>query len=531
MMRITTPPTTTPATPPHHEEDAEADEDANANTTVFENICERLRKNDPTLTTISLPYSALSSPSATATDTDGMTVLATALLQSTCRIHTLELVSARPDAAAAATLAATVQCHPTLHTLKLVNCQSNGLLPILLFQALQWCPPRTHERKHGQRRRQHSHVMANAKDATGATAAATDADVTTATTTTVPPYSRLRVLELSGDSIDIVAAGALQSLLQTNRHLRKLKLADMNLDDKVERAILLGLQYVSGASSGQSSSSLQVLSLVNCNITDAFCVGFAEAVSASTTSTTIATQHRPFSGLLELDLKRNRITDTGAVALANVLAHTHLVKLSLAWNRWTVHTGLQAFCERLPEYTRLQTLDLYHADLYVPLAFYDLVVDGMETNTCLQSLSMACVDESSSSSGSLGSESDMDYEQQQQKQRETVCPVLQELSFLWQEPEYSEAARRLSFLLHLNKSGRRHLTVHAVVAAAAAGNGNDAGNSDNDGHDNKQEQDRTLPGDAVWPEILCKFGKHADQGASGIFHLLQSRPGNFFWNR
>jgi hypothetical protein len=37
------------------------------------------------------------------------------------------------------------------------------------------------------------------------------------------------------------------------------------------------------------------------------------------------------------------------------------------------------------------------------------------------------------------------------------------------------------------------------------------------------------PGSAVWPEILHKFGTHPDeleQGAFGIFHLLQTRPGN-----
>jgi hypothetical protein len=181
----------------------------------------------------------------------------------------------------------------------------------------------------------------------------------------------------------------------------------------------------------------------------------------NTTSTAMTTKCK--SGLTELDLTRNRITDEGAVALAQVLTNDNhnnnnsLVKLSLAWNRWTMAVGLQAFVDRLPQYTRLQALNLDHPDICPSLTMYQQVVDGMEGNLqgngsknyALTFLSIGCEssgvlssdDGASTSSGS--SSSSLSYNER--------SAVLDELRFVWQEPAYSEAAHKLSCLLHLNK--------------------------------------------------------------------------------
>jgi hypothetical protein len=110
--------------------------------------------------------------------------------------------------------------------------------------------------------------------------------------------------------------------------------------------------------------------------------------------------------------------------------------------------------------------------------------------------------------------------------------VLDDLRFVWQEPAYSEAANRLSFLLHLNKSGRRYLESRSLVPSTGISDTDT--DTDSDRYQNWNQisgvDDAAQPWRAVWPEILHKFGKHAEQeqGASGIFHLLQARPGNLF---
>jgi hypothetical protein len=503
-----------------------------------------------------------------------MALLCQAVRQST-HIHTLELINARrPCAAAAICLANMLKYHATLHTLKLVNCQSNGLLPILTFQALQRqrLKPKPKQRKkhpsgrprHFAKQRVQAHNAApfpkvahedlqnNENSDENHCNGTTDASQGRRQDPGLRErHSGLRVLEISGDSIYIAAAGALQSMLATNTQLTTLQLADVELDDSVQRAIVRGLQAQQHQTQPSSSATgLQVLSLVNCGITDSFCGGLAAVLSstATTTNTTIATpsrtssatgtatthRARPKSGLTELDLTRNRITDEGAVALAQVLANNNnnnnshsLVQLSLAWNRWTMDTGLQAFVDRLPQYTRLQTLNLYHPDLCPSLNMYQQVVDGMEhegiNNCTLTSLSIGCESigvisgDASSLSSSLSSLSSSHGLHMQER-----SAVLDDLRFVWQEPAYSEAARRLSFLLHLNQSGRRYLE-------ARLGSGSDT-DSDRDCDHQVSGVDDAQPWRSVWPEILHKFGTHPEpeQGASGIFHLLRTRPGNLF---
>jgi hypothetical protein len=564
--------------------------------TDLEAICERLGNNDPTLTTVSLPYSALCQVTVKVKacrccstqpcpchypeekDGNGMALLCRALQQST-HIYTLELNNARrPCAAAAICLANTLKYHTTLHTLKLTNCQSNGLLPILLFQALQRQKQRQrprnkkHQRPAGPRPRRQQQ-RAQADNATPLPKAAHDShapnnedsvssenhgngtstnrsnisSTSTSATTSRPDqgpdqddvhrerHCGLRVLELSGDSIFIAAAGALQSMLATNTHLTTLRLVDMELDDSVQRAIVRGLQaqptqQTSSSSSSSLSTGLQVLSLVNCGITDSFCVGLAAVLNSSPGS---ATNTKRKSGLTELDLTRNRITDEGAVALAQVLANNNgnsLVQLSLAWNRWTMTKGLQAFVDRLPQYTRLRALNMYHPDMCPSLNMFQQVVDGMVDqangihNCTLTSLSIGCEtiggvvsSDTDGVSSDLSSSSSSLTSCQQER-----SAVLDELRFVWQEPAYSEAAKRLSFLLHLNQSGRRYLEGVPLTDT-------DTG-SDRDRDHLIPGVDDAQPWRAVWPEILHKFGTHPDPeyGASGIFHLLQTRPGNLF---
>jgi Ran GTPase-activating protein (RanGAP) involved in mRNA processing and transport len=573
----------------------ETDDDVDRNTTNdttndLEAICERLRRNDPTLTIVSLPYSALCrvQSKAHAMGDNGMTILTTALLQSS-HVHTLELIDARPDYSQAACLAQTIKYHQHLHTLKLIHCQSNGLTPILIFQALQRQTPK--QRQQRPRNRSHpitgpprrnsqqqsleqqqqqqqqraslpkaAYVPNSQEDAHahGSTHNHTHHYETTPQLLEIPILTStrgLRVLELSGDALDITAAGALQSLLATNRDLTTLRLADMDMDESFQRAILRGLQQNQSPPYVSSSTGLQVLSLVNCGITDFFCLGLGAALSFSPTATNTTTNKR-YSGLAELDLTRNRITDEGAVALAQVLAHNNdndknddnsnsLVKLSLSWNRLTMETGVPAFMDRLPQYTRLQALHLYHPDMYVPLSVYQQVVACLEQgppphnndndgqgssksksnyNCTLQSLSIGCESISSDSASSLSSSSSSSACHYMQERN----AVLDELRFLWQDPAYSEAAKRLAFLLHLNKSGRRYLEVMPGNGTGAASPANVSARHRDQVPDGPGAT--TLPGHAVWPEILHKFGTHCEQEqrASGIFHLLRTRPGNLF---
>jgi Ran GTPase-activating protein (RanGAP) involved in mRNA processing and transport len=404
-------------------------------------VCKRLKRNDDTLTTLSLPFRVIR-------DTpNGMAKLVAALIQSD-RLIEMELLNARPTAQDAAALSILVQQHASLRVLKLPDCHSNGLVPILLFQALQQ-----------RRRRQPKGNNNNNKD--------NDDSIHNST---------LQVLELSGDSIDIAAAGALQSLLQTNTTLRALKLTNAAMDRSAERAMVRGLS---------SNKTLTVLILTNCSLTDQFVQDLAEQVLAVTKKRQQHQQQhqsRGSSALRELHLDRNLVTDLGAAALAPVISQSRLLVLSLALNRLTV-AGLQAFCGRLPQYKYLQHLNLYNGDLCLPHRAFARLVDGLQENYTLLSLSVGC--ESSSSFHLLPISSSSS----------SSSSIVEELRFLWQEPAYTAAVTRLSYLLHMNKSGRKHL-----------------------------QGDGSVVPDALLPIVLHKFQHPQQQGASALFALLRQRP-------
>ncbi len=95
----------------------------------------------------------------------------------------------------------------------------------------------------------------------------------------------------------------------------------------------------------QQTKSLLKLSLRNMNITDSIARSICQ------------TFHHASSNLISLNLSDNKIEDSGAIAIAGAIKHTHLTELDLSWNS-IKHIGAVAIADVIQESSDIQSLDL-----------------------------------------------------------------------------------------------------------------------------------------------------------------------------
>jgi Leucine Rich repeat len=365
----------------------------------------------------------------------------------------------------------------------------------------------------------------------------------------------LEELEITHDEITARASGVLQSLLVSSSSstcLTTLRLChcvingisfssdkqhdDHHDDDDVQyqkskhknsNSCSLLQQMQLSFATALVCGSLQVLQLDHCHVTDALAMQLAALLlqqqEQNSNDDDVGTTKN--CCLRQVSLVGNDITDVGAAAFSQVLAHPacQWQKLSLAHNRLTP-AGIQAFFDGLPRYSchnrNLVELDLYDPNVCLPTCVHQGIAtflrngggSNSSSTTTLTSLSVGC----EKGDPSFPADDDDDYK------------VVEELRWLWQDAAYTNALDQWRLLLRLNQLGRGVILRTGCSSSYSRHiHGHDRHHSHH--HVNAEHDDDNAPPPPRQMLLEERLAAIAQQeGPSGVFIILQDRPDLFF---